>query len=290
MALVAGTAVRLLVTAFPRFRNRRRLRAHANAHQRAPKRLRHPHILALLDQRAPIIRADHWRRRNPETDCTFCLEAIRPSRISLRVTPCRHVFHASCLEQWVLYTADICLDWHQYSLSDDGSIKSSARHPSCPNCSADLQVVPHHLLKKVVLTSIARSLSLSDLSAAAEMYDAGLVYRAGPAHSAPSTRRRSVVTSAATSHSRNPQRYSRPVPRYVRQDSTVSEPPEGLNIANAHARQRTRHSLPEEMVASVPPPATGRNQNAHRAWRRSTSQLAITEHMSTARVVLQTPS
>lgn len=212
-ALFAGTAARLILHLLPPFRRpRRRLRPPPTTSQDTTSTSTStppPTVAAQLDLRAPPISGRQYRRSNPSvlpTECTFCLEAIRPTKHELlRQTPCNHVFHSSCLERWVFYTASLCLDWTQYSLSDDGSIVSRVRTPTCPNCTQDLDVLPQQLVQKVILTSIARSLSLRDLATAAEMYATGIVFQAPrtPPHppsapSSPPTRQENVRLPSLT--------------------------------------------------------------------------------------------
>ena len=271
IAIAAGTAVRFLLRKLPPFRRRRRIRSRqssSSAQSATLKRIRHPQIQALLDQNAPQISAHEWQSKQltaGQVECTFCLETIRPSSDCLRVTGCSHVFHAHCLEQWVMYTADSCLDWHHYTLSDDGSIESHVRPPTCPNCSADLNVLPPKLVRNVMLTSVARSLSLRDLSAAAEMYDAGLVYRAAPQYNS------------------QPHPHPRPPARYVRTDSTTSE---SALVSAAGQVQFPRRSFPEEMAAVVQPPVLTHTEQRR---RRSTSRLGLPDFVS-SQVALQASS
>jgi RING-like zinc finger len=130
-----------------------------------------PGVESRLDAAAPTIRAciEHTR-----DDCTFCLGAIRVSS-RIRVTPCRHVFHDNCLEAWVYHCADECLDWTNYSVGPDGHVHGGKSPPNCPNCCADLGVLMQDDLKQTILTSIARAMSLRDVSSAAELYHNGIV-------------------------------------------------------------------------------------------------------------------
>lgn len=190
-ALVAGTAARLIMSRFRQFRRQR--------HQSAPtvaaqiettvsvpqpmpnKQPIHPQVLSLLDSVAPVMRGvSYVLKHSSDRDCTFCLDPITSSSPYVRVTPCRHVYHAECLEQWVRYTANAALDWRNYVVSDDGTVDVSASPPTCPNCTTRLPVLPAHLVRHALLTAIARSLSLPNLAVAASMYDSGLVSRAPP--------------------------------------------------------------------------------------------------------------
>lgn len=71
------------------------------------------------------------------------------------------------------------------------------RPPICPNCTAVLPVLPEHMVKRVMLTSVARSLNLRDLATATVMYEAGLVFRVGANH-----RRRSGGEEAVSGSAR----------------------------------------------------------------------------------------
>lgn len=249
------------------------------------------------------MRGDIWARAHPrreQAECTFCLDIIRPSRsVSVRETQCGHSFHAGCLERWVFYTADICLDWTQYSLADDGAIDAHVRPPTCPNCAADLRVIPERLVRQVVLTSVARSLSLRDLAAAEEMYDAGLVYRASTAQgdgvARPSSvplrlvaRREEAVSVPAAAPP------AMPVGRAfaVRRDSTVSEPylPAMAFVAHTElvVHAMSRRSLPDSFAA----PRTGQRSGGAegRGVRRGRARRTEGELALTTRVVLQASS
>lgn len=138
-------------------------------------------VLALLDKRAPR------GRRRIGGECTFCLESVGPRQCT-RLTTCGHIFHARCLEKWVEYSAERFLDAHRHSVAEDGEIRSSARPPSCPNCSADLGVVPVKALRKTIITAIANSLAVTDFAAAEEIIGSGVVAVPG----------RSVETSSYT--------------------------------------------------------------------------------------------
>lgn len=112
-----------------------------------------------------------------DDDCTFCLDALTAKRAGdIRITPCGHAFHAGCLEQWVYHRADTYLDWRNYTLAEDGHIEGSAQPPSCPNCGTALDVISSKELKLTLLKTIARALSLRDLSTAADIFDSGLVH------------------------------------------------------------------------------------------------------------------
>lgn len=345
-ALVAGSAVRVLLSALPPFRRRRLRREQVRAEgaaaaaaadtEPAPtapsprRRRRRPapppgakcarlaEVAALLDERAPPVCAKVWLRNAPRPDeyeCTFCLEPVRPVKdVFVRETPCGHVFHAPCLERWVFFTADICLDWTQYSLADDGSIDAHARPPSCPNCSADLGVLPESLVRTVVLTSVARSLSLRDLVTAAEMYDGGLVYRTSGdtmatsvAPAAPATypaATPSIVSSSATSLA-NPRReeasastvptsYASNFP--PRRDSTTSEPhlPAVAFVAPQDdvVHVLSRRSLSDELTVSRAGRRQGTSSDRAPRRRRRTpwhSRLSQTD-LTATRVVLQASS
>lgn len=178
-ALLAAAALAALGLRLMRRARRRNPRRRPRA---LPPPPRHAEVATALDRCAPRAPPAAGRGR----DCTFCLERA-DSAGEVRVTACEHVFHAACLEEWVFYAADRFLDWRQYCLGDDGTVEATVSPPSCPNCARDLCVVPEPLVRTAILTSIARSLSLRDLVAAAEMYDAGLVGRDLPPVRARST-------------------------------------------------------------------------------------------------------
>lgn len=141
----------------------------------------HPQVLALLDSVAPVMRGvSYVHKHGGDRDCTFCLDPITAASLYVRVTPCRHVYHSECLEQWVMYTANAALDWRNYVIGDDGTVDVSASPPTCPNCTTRLPVLPAHLVRHALLTAIAHSLSLPNLAVAANMYDAGLLSRSPP--------------------------------------------------------------------------------------------------------------
>lgn len=190
-ALVAGAAARLILSRVRQSRQRRHslpsppMQIETIVSLPDPmcmKQPNHPHVLALLDTVAPVMRGASYvhNHRAHDRDCTFCLEPITSTSPYVRVTPCRHVFHAECLEQWVMYTATAALDWRNYVVADDGTVDVTVAPPTCPNCTARLPVLPARLVRHALLTAIAKSLSLPDLATAARMYDAGLVFRAPP--------------------------------------------------------------------------------------------------------------
>lgn len=140
---------------------------------------RHPQVHALLNSTSPIITgAQYVKMYGTDRDCTCCLETITESSKSIRVTQCRHGFHADCLEQWLQYTAAPSMDWRNYIVSNDGSIDFQGPIPSCPNCTSKIPVLPPLLVRSALLTAIANALCLPDLTAAAHMFNAGVVYRA----------------------------------------------------------------------------------------------------------------
>ena len=278
--VIAGTAVRFLLS---------RLRPPK------PKRPRNPHVLYLLNRLAP---QSHPPANHPHTECTFCLDRIRRSD-KVRLTPCNHIFHADCLEQWVLFTAEQRLNVAHYSLRDDGKVECAVRKPTCPNCATVLDVVPGRLQRSVILLCVARSLNLRCLAAAEQMLDAGLVwYEERPDHlpheahtnnyfqqasrphqtiqypqpieaiQSPSSRVSTTVrisTAPASSRRRAPSR------RYVRADSTLSEPPTELQ------EQTPRRSLPDHSRLMSIPVLTRAEQ---RGWRRAktfTTPISVVE-------------
>ncbi len=74
----------------------------------------------MLNARAPIQRMRDIECTNRE--CSVCLETMGDGA-HVRVTPCNHVLHSSCLEKWVYYT-----------------VEKNFRRPYCPNCLADLGI------------------------------------------------------------------------------------------------------------------------------------------------------
>lgn len=190
-AIAAGAAARLVMSRFCQFRHDQReptapvapqIETTVSVPQQNPdKQPVHPQVLALLDSVAPVMRGvSYVHKHSNDRDCTFCLEPITSSSAYVRVTPCRHVFHAECLEQWVMFTANAALDWRNYVVNDDGMVDVAASPPTCPNCTTRLPVLPAPLVRHALLTAVTHKLSLPNLAVAATMYDAGLVSRAPP--------------------------------------------------------------------------------------------------------------
>lgn len=190
-ALVAGTAARLILS---RIRRLGRQQSHSDLSTSneietivsepdpSSKYPLNPQVLALLDEVAPVIRGSSFLQSHhgDDPDCTFCLESITASSAYVRVTPCRHVFHAECLQRWVMHTAITALDWRHYIVNENGTVDVTVPPPTCPNCTKRLPVLPARLVRHAMLTSIAQSLSLPSLFVAARMYDAGVLFRSPP--------------------------------------------------------------------------------------------------------------
>ncbi|KAI0566707.1 hypothetical protein FGB62_6g227 [Gracilaria domingensis] len=207
--IVAGTAVRLLAPHLPFFRKRRNPEAsqapqfedftdeedasHSeqesltdmlpSPYHAGPSRTHHlpsqhkpvlcaADVLTLLNSIAP--RSNDGLLASAQ--CTFCLEYVKSGQ-QARTTPCKHVFHANCLEQWVLHATTKLMTPAMYTVARDGTVRCSARFPSCPNCSSILDVVPRPVWSFVLLSAVTSSLSLSDNRHAAEMYRSGMVVR-----------------------------------------------------------------------------------------------------------------
>eukprot|EP00178_Gracilaria_changii_P023356 TRINITY_DN70749_c0_g1_i1.p1 TRINITY_DN70749_c0_g1~~TRINITY_DN70749_c0_g1_i1.p1 ORF type:complete len:292 (+),score=27.42 TRINITY_DN70749_c0_g1_i1:2803-3678(+) len=129
-------------------------------------------VLSLLDAIAPRSNYSH----QVSVQCTFCLEDVKTGQRT-RSTPCRHTFHAHCLEQWALHATTKLMNTGMYSVRRDGIVCCAARFPSCPNCSALLDVVPRPVWTFVLLSAVTSSLSLRDNRHAADMYRSGMVVR-----------------------------------------------------------------------------------------------------------------
>ncbi|KAL5047181.1 hypothetical protein BDW71DRAFT_45978 [Aspergillus fruticulosus] len=88
----------------------------ACAHENEPLRLR----LSFLDRDAPrtALRNSPLAMQTEESplvassqpappSCCICLDTVRPDDL-VHSIPCRHIFHARCLEFWYLYENDDC--------------------------------------------------------------------------------------------------------------------------------------------------------------------------------------
>ncbi|CAN8074132.1 unnamed protein product [Agarophyton chilense] len=110
------------------------------------------------------------------TQCTFCLEPVKGEQLA-RTTPCRHVFHSNCLEQWALHTTTKLMNAGMYTVARDGIVHYAARFPSCPNCSEVLDVIPRPVWTFFLLSAVTSALSLGHTCRAALMYSSGMVVR-----------------------------------------------------------------------------------------------------------------
>lgn len=276
-AIAAGSAARILLSKLPFFRrDQSRLPPpdshHTHSEQQQPTnnqitlksykpQVDNEAVLALLDGIAPCrVGFD-----SALATCTFCLESVHPTQ-RVRVTPCNHVFHAECLEQWVTYVAADAMNWRAYTVARDGTLRCLLRLPSCPNCSAMLDVLPKDQLRTVLLTAVARSLSLKDLGAASEMYQAGMVVR---------------DAALRTMHVGSPVRvWNAPLPSDF-DDNSVTVSSNGVLLGGSHLRHGG-------MVALTTPPA--RTRAEQRGWGRANTHLAFTSDVSPTRIAVQASS
>lgn len=261
-AVAAGTAARIFLPKLHGFHRRRRRRTvsgptviatstSTSTHSR--KQASHPEVLKLLQKVAP----SHAGDDSSDSECTFCLESVQSHQIA-RTTRCNHVFHAPCLEKWVLYVADTALDWRSYTFSADGGIRCLTRFPTCPNCSAQLDVLPKHALRTAMLTSVARSLSLRDLHAASEIYDAWSVLR-------DAAQRNSAVNRSQSEDATHISNFI--LPRSY--------------LASSNARHNSS-------VSSLAPTSLTRAEQ--RGWGRSPTPSTLTSQISQPQFVLQASS
>lgn len=276
-AIAAASAARILLPKLPFFRrNQRRLHTpdphhtrpeqQQHSHHHTPPQSHKPHVdhqavLALLDVIAPC-RTDF---DSSLANCTFCLDSVRLTQRT-RVTPCNHVFHADCLEQWVMYVAADAMNWRAYTVARDGTLRCLLRLPSCPNCSALLDVLPKDQLRTVLLTAVARSLSLKSLGAASEMYQAGMVVR---------------DAALRTMHVGSPVYQCNPPLPSDFDDNSVTVSSNGVLLGGSHLRHGG-------MVALTTP--TARTRAEQRGWGRANTHLAFTSNVSPTRIVVQASS
>ncbi|CAN8077105.1 unnamed protein product [Agarophyton chilense] len=129
-------------------------------------------VLALLDNIAQSSRSKH----SDGGKCTFCIEPIVLGQ-KARITPCNHMFHAPCLEKWVLYVTASLMNVAAYFLALDGSLQYKYRFPFCPNCAKFLDVVPKHEWRVVLLTALAITLSMDSVNQATSMYERDVIVR-----------------------------------------------------------------------------------------------------------------
>lgn len=244
--VLAGTTIRLIIRRLSRRRP-------------PPKPPQHAQIISRLNIIAPA----HKPTRNAHADneCTFCLDAIHNGK-QVRITPCNHAFHTSCLEQWVLFKAEHCLNWRHYSLRDDGKVECLVRKPTCPNCATELQVVPELLIRSVVLVSVARSLSLGCVRAAQEMINAGLVwFDQQPSHT---TRSIHTYFPTAIQYPQPTQTTQYPhASTYVRTHTTFSEPSSPTDTDSMSS-----YSLSEQIDSPITTSLVA-TRPEQRGWRRA---------------------
>ncbi|PIA17709.1 hypothetical protein COEREDRAFT_19777, partial [Coemansia reversa NRRL 1564] len=43
----------------------------------------------------------------PTMDCAICLDEIVVGNV-IRKLPCPHVFHATCIDRWLLFQSSVC--------------------------------------------------------------------------------------------------------------------------------------------------------------------------------------
>lgn len=61
---------------------------------------------SLSDQRQFLPRKyDYFHRvefdHEEEKECVICMCTVDPSQLNYMITPCDHIFHSSCLDQWM---------------------------------------------------------------------------------------------------------------------------------------------------------------------------------------------
>ncbi|KAL3437186.1 hypothetical protein BDV09DRAFT_183624 [Aspergillus tetrazonus] len=69
----------------------------------APKTALRTSSLAVPTEESPLIASS----QPVSPSCCICLDTVRPDDL-VHSIPCRHVFHAGCLEFWYLYENDNC--------------------------------------------------------------------------------------------------------------------------------------------------------------------------------------
>lgn len=110
-----------------------------------------PLVLDLLNECAPKTSAAHYHSRSESCDnCSICLAAIPQNSSSVRITACHHVFHSSCLEEWIMYAVASCNAWESYDVNRNGDVRLNMRVPDCPNCKAHLPVIPSHFVQSAI--------------------------------------------------------------------------------------------------------------------------------------------
>ena len=61
-----------------------------------------------------------------EQSCCICLETFAAGN-SVRRLPCRHLFHASCIDEWLTTSSDICPECNQQVVAEPPSSRPSSR-------------------------------------------------------------------------------------------------------------------------------------------------------------------
>lgn len=136
------------------------------------------HVTRLLDLVcAPISGSTFVAEHGNDHDCICCLDRLSSDGPSVRVLPgCKHAFHATCLEQWVQYTAAPAMHWCNFIILNDHTLVYHGALPSCPLCNRKLPVLPHLAVRKAMLVAVAKSLGLPDLATANFYINSGLVH------------------------------------------------------------------------------------------------------------------
>lgn len=55
-----------------------------------------------------------------EQSCCICLETFAAGN-SVRRLPCRHLFHATCIDEWLTTSSDICPECNQQVINEPSS-------------------------------------------------------------------------------------------------------------------------------------------------------------------------
>mmetsp|Transcript_25466 Transcript_25466/g.100551 ORF Transcript_25466/g.100551 Transcript_25466/m.100551 type:complete len:164 (-) Transcript_25466:2320-2811(-) len=100
---------------------------------------REERIISNLDRLAPYLPIENAKMENVDGNCCVCLGEL-PGGIMRKVV-CGHVFHASCIERWILHSVERYLDVKSFVRSPHGFLVPGSPWPSCPLCMKLLLVI-----------------------------------------------------------------------------------------------------------------------------------------------------
>mmetsp|Transcript_11537 Transcript_11537/g.35278 ORF Transcript_11537/g.35278 Transcript_11537/m.35278 type:complete len:164 (+) Transcript_11537:111-602(+) len=100
---------------------------------------REERVLANLEKLAPIITMEMAQLYEVDGNCCICLSELPGG--TMRKVICGHVFHANCIERWILHSVERYLDVRSFVRSQHGFLVPGTPWPSCPLCMRVLSVI-----------------------------------------------------------------------------------------------------------------------------------------------------